>query len=205
MSTRRTAALVLVGLLIGCGSWKRFAYEGFDRDAWQKPDEVVAALALEPGDRVADIGAGGGYFTFRLARAVGPEGVVYAVDVDPDMIEYLRERVAEEGVANVRVVAGEFSDPLLPDGEIDLVFSTNTYHHIQDRAAYFRGLRTDLAPGGRVAIIELNDATWFPRTFGHYTPEEEIVSEMREAGYRLDDDFGFLERQSFVVFSPGGE
>ena len=205
MFTRRAAAVALALCLLGCSSLKRFAYEGFNRDEWQKPDEVVASLGIESGDQVADIGAGSGYFTFRLAEAVGPEGRVYAVDVDEDMIEYLQERVSEENAANVEVVSGEFADPLLPDAQIDLVFSANTYHHIQERPVYFRDLQKDLRAGGRVAILELNDSSWFPRTFGHNTPKEDIVREMGEAGYRVADDFEFLERQSFVIFSPGSE
>lgn len=199
---RATAVLALLLAGPGCGSLKRFAYEGVGRDEWQQPDAVIEALAIEPGARVADIGAGGGYFTFRLARAVGPTGVVYAVDVDDDMLHYLEERVAREGVENVKVVRGELADPLLPDGEIDLVFTCNTYHHLRERARYFADLRRDLAPGGRVAVIELNGASWFSRTFGHETPKREIVEELTEAGYRTVADHGFLERQSFLVFAP---
>ena len=76
------------------GSWKRFAYEGFDRDSWQQPDAVIEALAIRPGSTVADIGAGGGYFSFRLADAVGPNGRVYAVDIDEDMVAYLKKKAA---------------------------------------------------------------------------------------------------------------
>jgi len=186
----------------GCGGCKRFAYEGFDRDSWQKPDQVIALLGLREGDQVADLGAGGGYFTFKLAAAVGDTGRVYAVDVDDDMISYLEQRVAEEGIANVEVVRGEFEDPMLPDGRIDLLFTSNTYHHIQDRPAYFRRVLDDLAPNGRVAILELNDSSWFPRTFGHQTPKQTIVDEMTEAGYRLANDFDVVGRQHFLMFEP---
>jgi ubiquinone/menaquinone biosynthesis C-methylase UbiE len=186
--------------LPGCGAWKRFAYEGFDRDSWQKPDEVIARLELREGAHVADLGAGGGYFTFKLARAVGSSGRVYAVDVDDDMIEWLRERAAAEGAGNVEVIRGEYGDPLLPDGRVDLLFTSNTYHHIEDRSAYFSRARADLTPAGRVAILELNDASWFPRTFGHMTPKQTIVEEMTAAGYRLIDDFDIVERQHFLVF-----
>jgi ubiquinone/menaquinone biosynthesis C-methylase UbiE len=199
------AAPVLVAALAlsatGCGAWKRFAYEGFDRDSWQKPDEVIARLELREGAHVADLGAGGGYFTFRLARAVGASGRVYAVDVDDDMIGYLTERAAEEGAGNVEVVRGEYADPLLPDGRIDLLFTSNTYHHIVDRTAYFSRVKADLTPTGRVAILELNDHGWFPRWFGHMTPKQTIEDEMTAAGYRLVGDFDLVERQHFLVFA----
>src|SRR5262250_1992668 len=113
-------ALLLFGS--GCARWKKFAYEGFGRDRSQQPERVIAALNLKPGDRVADLGAGGGYFTFRLADAVGPTGRVFAVDVDDDMLAYLRDRVAAESRVNVQVVRAEPDDPQLPDGRIDLVF-----------------------------------------------------------------------------------
>ena len=205
---RRAVLLAAVGtaLLVGCGTWKRFAYEGGDRDAWQQPERVIASLGLRPGDRVADIGAGSGYFTLPLARAVEPSGRVHAVDVDEEMNEYLGERVRGAGLDNVEVILGRFEDPLLPDGEIDLVFTSNTYHHIEGRPAYFRGVLGDLAPGGRVAILDYDGRKgWFVRLMGHYTPKQEILSEMQEAGYRLDEDFDFIDRQSFLVFSaPGG-
>lgn len=197
-----TALVSLLAALAGCSSLKRFAYEGFGRDEWQQPARVVEALEIEPGDRVADLGAGGGYFTFRLADAVGPEGVVYAVDVDPDMTALLRERAADEGYANVRVVDAAPDDPRLPAGAVDLVFTSNTYHHIPDRVAYFARLEEVLAPGGRVAIVELRDEGFFAGLFGHATNEEKIRREMEAAGYRLTAQHDFLERQSFLIFAP---
>jgi ubiquinone/menaquinone biosynthesis C-methylase UbiE len=203
--TRRIALVSIVALalqLVGCSAWKRFIYEGFDRDEWQKPDEVIALLGVDEGAQVADVGAGGGYFTFKLASVVGDTGRVYAVDVDEDMVAYLKDRAEADGVANIEVFRGELHDPLLPDGRIDLVFTCNTYHHIEQRSDYFARLLADLAPGGRVAILELNDRSWFPRMFGHMTTKQTIVDEMTAAGYRLVDDFDIVERQHFLVFVP---
>lgn len=185
---------------LGCSEVKRFSYEGFDRDAWQQPQRVIDALGIAPGMRIADLGAGGGYFTFRLADAASRHGVVYAVDVDEDMTSYLEERAAEEGRANVSVILGKFDDPLLPDGAVDLVFTSNTYHHIEaaGRVAFFRALRGDLAAGGRVAILELREGPLFVPS--HFTPRETIVAEMREAGYRELASFDFIEKQSFTIF-----
>jgi ubiquinone/menaquinone biosynthesis C-methylase UbiE len=198
---RALATIVLAATLFGCGgSFKRFAYEGFDRDAWQHPDRVIEVLGIERGSRLADIGAGGGYFTFKLAEAVGPEGVVYAVDVDEDMIAYLEETAQEDGWTNVRVVRGEFGDPLLPDGGIDLVFTSNTYHHLEDPVAYFEVVLADLAPGGRVAILDLNEGPFFASD--HFTPPEQIVRNMTAAGYERLESFDFIEAQSFQVFGP---
>ena len=195
----------LCGPALGCSAFKRFAYEGFGRDGWQQPERVVQELELPPGAQVADLGAGGGYFTFRLAETVGPGGRVFAVDVDEAMTGYLQERVDDESVANVSVILGRYEDPLLPDGQVDLLFTSNAYHHIQNRGDYFQRLHTDLRPDGRVAILELNDASWFPRTFGHYTDPDVIIEEMEKAGYVLERDHGFIERQSFLIFGRASQ
>jgi len=201
---RKTAALLLAaGLLAGCGSFKRLSYEGYARDEWQQPERVVAALGIRPGDRVADLGSGSGYFTVRLAPAVGTEGRVYAVDVDAEMNEYLRGRLAEAGIGNVEVILGRFDDPLLPDGGVDLVVTVDTYHHIQDRPAYFRNLKRDLAPDGRVAVIDYDGRKgWFAKLMGHYTPREVLLREMEEAGYEVAEEHEWIDRQSFIIFKP---
>jgi ubiquinone/menaquinone biosynthesis C-methylase UbiE len=202
MRALRVLAAVLVLLVAGCTSWKRCSYEAVGRDAWQQPDRVIEALAIRPGDTVADLGSGSGYFTVLLAKAVGPDGRVYAVDVDEEMNDYLRERVRLAGLDNVEVVEGRFEDPLLPDGAIDLLFTSNTYHHIQDRPEYFRNVQRDLADGGRVAIVDFDGRKGIVvRLIRHYSSRDEILREMEEAGYELVDDFDFIDRQSFLVFS----
>ncbi len=202
VTTRPAAALavVLLAALSGCTAFKRCAYEGIGRESWQKPEQVVAALALAPGARVADLGSGTGYFTFRLADAVGSEGRVWAVDVDEALNRDLEARARREGYANVEVVLAEPDDPGLSDGALDLIFVSNTYHHLPDRPVYFARARRALAPGGRVAVVEYRRHGLFQRLFGHYTTRDEIVSELEQAGYRLSQEHDFLPRQSFLVF-----
>lgn len=195
-------ALLASALFTGCTRLKRFAYEGIGRDAWQQPERVVAALGIRPGDRIADVGAGGGYFTFRLADATGPTGVVWAVDVDPGMIAYLRDRAAADGRANVRVIEAASDDPRLPDGEVDLLFTSNTYHHLPAPRDWFARARRALAPNGRVAIVEHRRGGVFARLFGHATGADTIRNDMEAAGYRLVAAHDFLDRQSFQVFAP---
>lgn len=195
-----SALLLALLLLAGCTTLKRCTYEGFGRDAWQEPERVVQALGLGPGNQVADLGSGGGYFTFRLAKAVGPTGKVYAVDIDEAMNADLRARAAQEGHKNVEVVLARPDDPRLPPGAIDLVLTSNTYHHLKDRTAYFAKLKKALKPQGRVAIIDFDSRGWM-QSVGHYTDPETIKSEMRAAGYRLEKEHAFLSKQSFLVFS----
>jgi predicted methyltransferase len=192
-------AALLLGLALlaaGCGAAKRLAYEGFGRDEWQQPERVVADLALASGAKVADLGSGGGYFSFRLARAVGPSGRVYAVDVDAGMNEHVADEAADQGLANVTTVLAAFDDPRLPE-RVDLLFTSNTYHHLENRTAYFRAVRERyLAPGGRVAIVEFR-----PEKFSHSTARETIDAEMTAAGFRLVKAFDYLDRQHFLVFA----
>jgi SAM-dependent methyltransferase len=195
--------LIAIALLFGggCASWKKFGYEGWGRDRWQKPQQVVDALAIAPGSRIADLGAGGGYFTFRLADATGPGGMVYAIDVDPDMIAYLRDRAATDGYRNVDVIEAAADDPRLPAAGVDLLFTCNTYHHLADRTAYFARLKPSLRPGGRVAILDHDGSGFFGWLFGHSTKPDDIRAEMEAAGYRLERQYDFVDRQGFLVFS----
>jgi len=207
MRTRSKIKAVLAGALCaltlgawgGCAGLKRFMYEGFDREDWQQPVRVVAALALAPGDRVADVGAGGGYFTLPLARAVGETGRVFAVDVDADMVHYVLARARDEGLTQVEGVVATAEDPGLGPGSIDLIFVSNTFHHLPDQAAYFARIRPVLRPGGRVAIIEVSESG-FPK--GHDTPPGVIRDKLHEAGFALSESYDFLERQSFQIFVP---
>jgi arsenite methyltransferase len=198
---RRLFAALLISFLAlaSCTRLKQCAYEGIGRDDWQKPDEVIRALAIRPGDRVADLGSGGGYFTFRLANAVGPKGNIYAVDVDKGLNDALARRAGNEGRSNVEVVLAQADDPLLPSA-VDLIFTSNTYHHLQNRERYFANLKKYLKPHGRIAIVEFNGAGWI-ESMGHHTPKEVILSEMKAAGYALQQDHGFLPRQHFLIFS----
>lgn len=199
---RYPLALVLIALVcVGCNALKRTAYEGFDRNEWQHPEEVIRSLGLQAGGKVADLGSGSGYFTVRLASAVGSTGKVYAVDVDREMNDYVAQRAQEEGYNNIEVILAEYDDPLLPESGVDLIFTCNTYHHLENRVQYFTNARKYLRPNGRVAIVDFNGEGWFQKIFGHWTASEVIQKEMEEAGYVLQREFTFLPKQFFLVFS----
>lgn len=168
------------------------------RDAWQMPDRVIAALGLKHGDIVADVGSGTGYFTVRLAKSpAAPK--VYASDIEPSMVTYLRERAAKEGLKNVLSVQAAADTPNLPE-PVDVVLIVDTYHHIGDREGYFRKLAKSLKPGGRVAIIDFKpDSPEGPPKEFRFSPGK-FKSEMGKAGYKLIASHDFLPRQQFLIF-----
>jgi 2-polyprenyl-3-methyl-5-hydroxy-6-metoxy-1,4-benzoquinol methylase len=127
--------------------------EGPDRAQWQKPDQIMDALAVADGSKVADIGAGAGWFTVQLARRVGPNGVVYAQDVQREMLEATRRRVTREGLRNVQVTLGTGSDPRLPKGALDAVLVVDVYPEVDDRVTLLRNLKEAIKANGRIGIV----------------------------------------------------
>jgi SAM-dependent methyltransferase len=171
-----------------------------ERDAWQKPHEVIQALALQPDARIADLGAGTGYFAARLANML-PRSRVYAVDIEPDMVRYLEARAKREGLGNMLALEGKADYPRLP-AKVDMILLVDVYHHIEDRARYFRRLRLSLRPGGRVAIIDFKlDSPAGPPRAARIAPET-VKAEMNAAGYAAAAEHSFLPYQYFLVFRP---
>jgi arsenite methyltransferase len=162
---------------------------------------VIRALDIQQGQYIADIGAGSVYFTFRFAEANGLSGKVYAVDVNSGMIDYIKLRSVEDGYLNVETILAEPQDPLLPEGGVDLMFLCNTYHHIEDREKYFKHAARYLSDKGRVAIIDLVGEGWIEKISGHWIAKDVIRGEMEAAGYRLQQEYGILPRQSFLIFT----
>jgi arsenite methyltransferase len=170
------------------------------RDAWQKPKQVVERLDIQPGARVADLGAGGGYFTWYLAAAVGPQGKVYAAEIDDTALAIIEKEMKSRGVTNVVPIRAEPGDAKLAE-PVDLVFSCDTYHHMEDRVAYFQSLARYLKPDGKVAILDFHAEGFFSGLLGHGTTKEEVRREMESAGYRLAADYDLIDRQNFQIFS----
>ena len=177
--------------------WAR-VFDDPERDAWQKPHQVIEALALKPDAVVADLGAGTGYFSVRLARML-PRGTVYAVDVEPDMVKHLEARAARENLKNVTAVEAVPGDARLP-AKVDMVLLVDVYHHIDDRERYFRKLAGSLAPGGRVAVIDFKlDSPRGPPKNSRVDPER-VKAELARAGYALTAEHAFLPDQYFLEF-----
>jgi arsenite methyltransferase len=195
-----SALLILSLWLAGCADWGYQHMNDPARDAWQKPKQVVEKLDIEPGARVADLGAGGGYFTWYLAAAVGPQGKVYAVEIDDTALGIIEKEMKSRGITNVVPVRAEPGDAKLPE-PVDLVFSCDTYHHMEDRVAYFQSLARHLKPGGKVTILDFHAQGFFSGLLGHGTTKEDVQREMESAGYRLAADYDLIDRQHFQIFS----
>jgi SAM-dependent methyltransferase len=178
------------------------AFDDPARDAWQKPDEILDALHLQRTDRVADLGAGTGYFSARIARLV-PEGKLFAVDIEPDMLRYLRQRAHHDNLSVLVPILASAESANLPE-PVDLVLVVDTYHHIDNRVAYFARLKASLRPNGRLAIVDFTAASSEGPPRDHRIPSEQVTSELDAAGYKLVTTHGFLPRQYFLVFQAKG-
>lgn len=192
--------LFLILLLPGCA---KLAYQHMNdpsRDAWQKPAEVIAKLAITPGSRVADLGAGGGYFTWHLAGAVESRGTVYAVEIDDTALSIINTEMKTRGITNVTPIQADAGDAKLPE-PVDLAFSCDTYHHMTDRIAYFRSLQRHLTLNGRVAILDFHPQGFFAGLLGHGTSKEDVQHEMEAAGYKLARTYDIIGSQHFQIFS----
>jgi SAM-dependent methyltransferase len=172
--------------------------ESPQRRAELEPDRVVAQLALAPSAWVADLGCGPGVFALTFARAL-PQGVVFAVDIEPRQLDRLREHVRAEALENVVPVLASVDTPHLPPGRFDLVFIGETYHHFEDRVAYMRALRRALRPGGRLALLESKPGQAERKV--ELEPGE-LEDELRAAGWQLDTRFDSHTQYDFMVWSP---
>jgi predicted methyltransferase len=162
--------------------------EGPDRAEWQKPDQIMDALGIADGAAVADIGAGAGWFTIRLARRVGPNGIVYAQDVQRQMLDAIRRRVSREGLRNVQTRLGVGSNPNLPAGTLDAVLVVDVYPEVEDRITFLRNLAASLKPGGRIGIVNYKPGDGGPGpapTEGVRVGQAAVEADAARAGLRV--------------------
>ena len=176
--------------------------DGAARVSSLRIDEVVAALKLQPGQTVADIGAGTGLLDVPLARAVGPAGVVYAVEIDAGFFPEIKKRADAAGIANIRTVLGKFTDPALPVSNVDLALFHDVLHHVENRAEYLKTLARYLAPSGRIAVVDFEGGK------GPHSkqPELEVTREqlagwMNAAGLTQVEDVKLFPEKYFLVFA----
>lgn len=178
-------------------------FEAPERAEWQKPDEVVKKLELKPGDIVADIGAGTGYFTRLFAIAVGAKGKAIGLDIELSMVEYMKEDAQKRGLKNYEARVVKPDDAEVPSKSVDVIFICNTYHHIEDRIAYLKKLAKALKPNGRIVIVDFykKPLPVGPQSVAHKISEEEVKKEFKQAGYRLTKSLDFLPYQYYLEFS----
>lgn len=177
------------------------ALEDPARDAYQKPREVIEALRLKEGEVIADIGAGSGYFTLRLAHHLGEKGHVYGVDISPDMIRHLNRRISDAGLLNVSTILALPDNPLLPR-PVDRFLIVDVWHHVENQPAYLALMKKMLKPGGRVVMIDFHkkDLPVGPPS-AMKIAREDLLRQMEEHGFKLVEEHTFLPYQYFLVFS----
>lgn len=175
--------------------------EGPDRDIYQRPDQIMDALQIGEGSKVADLGAGGGWFTVRLARRVGPNGRVYAEDIQPQMIDAIKRRISREGLANVETVLGTPVDPKLPPASLDAALMVDAYHEAEEPVTLLRNLRRALKPTGTIGIVNYKKDGGGPGP-----PMEErvdpgkVIADAQAAGLELRKHETFLRYQYMLIF-----
>lgn len=176
------------------------ALEDPKRDAYQKPHEVMTALALKPGEVIADIGAGSGYFTFRVAPHVGTTGRVFAVDINQEMIDHIKQRMRDLKVANVSPILSRPNDPLLPE-PVDRFLIVDVWHHIEDQPGFLAVMKKHLKPGGQVVMIDFHkrDLPVGPPA-AMKIAREDLLKQMLANGFELAAEHTFLPYQYFLVF-----
>lgn len=180
--------------------------EAPDRDRWQRPDRIMDALGVADGSVVADIGAGSGWFTIRLARRVGPQGLVYAQDVQQEMLNAISRRVQREGLNNVRPVLGRGADPNLPANRLDAALVVDAFHEIEDRVTMLTNIAGALKPQGRIGIVDFRPEGSGPGPDpAERVSPSQVMRDAEGAGLRLVREEEFLPFQFFLIFVRGDQ
>jgi len=174
-------------------------FESPGRDERLQINRVMDILGIAPGRSVADIGAGSGWFTVRASKRVGAAGLVYAVDINPEAIRYIDERVKKEQLGNVKAIVSRADDPLLPAGSVDAVLLLKTYHEVAQPIVLLKNLHAALRPGAKVGVIDRNG-----NGENHGVGRDIVIREAKEAGYDLLDQYDFVKKDQmdyFLVFT----
>jgi ubiquinone/menaquinone biosynthesis C-methylase UbiE len=173
-----------------------------ERDVEEEPDRAIDVLKIEKGSTVADIGAGSGYMTVKLAKKVGPQGRVYANDIQPAMLELLNKRISKSKIANVSVVLGMQDDPRLPVETLDLVLMVDVYHELSQPQLMLRHIRASLKPGGRLVLLEYRkEDPSIPIKPEHKMSVADAKLEVEAEGFKLTKTNEDLPRQHILIFT----
>jgi ubiquinone/menaquinone biosynthesis C-methylase UbiE len=178
------------------------------RDEWQQPEKVVATLGLQAGQSVADVGCGAGYFVPYLARAVGRSGRIYAIDIQPEMLALVEQKIARLSLQNVETVLSKETDTQLPEGSVDLALLVDVYAELGAPRALLANLREVLKPEGRLVVIDFKPeraAIAVGPPLSHRLPPRRVIAEVETGGFRLVEQHAFLPYQYFLVFARRGD
>ena len=181
----------------------RGVFERDGREVWDRRDDIVRQLRLQPGQRVADVGAGSGFFSMMMAREVGPDGLVYAVDIAANFVDASVQRAQDVGLHNVRGVVNDQRGTGLPADSVDLVFISDTYHHFEYPQSMLHSIHAALRPGGELVVIDFRRVPGLssPWVLGHVRGgEEQVIAEVEAAGFKLSERLGFMDSQYFLRF-----
>jgi len=184
------------------GRWSKEWEEWFE--TIQPSDVIMDTIGVLPGMTVAEVGAGNGRLAVKMAKLVGIEGKVYANDIDPAAIRFMRKRIRREKVKNMTVIKGKIADPLLPHGKFDIVYVVNTYSHFDKPVELLKNMIPAFKPGGRLVIIEY-DPVKAPEAGSHSTSKETVLDEAEKAGYYLIGLKTFLPKDNIYIFQPAGK
>ncbi len=183
---------------MGGASW----LERPEREIEEAPEKALDAIGIGPGMIIADVGAGTGYFARRMAVRTGPKGKVYAVDIQPQMLELLKKYAARQGLTNLETIAGKEDDPLLPEGKIDLILMVDVYHEFANPQVMLRKMRAALGPQGRMVLLEYRkEDPEVPIRLVHKMSVDEVKTEIEAEGFRLDKVIATLPRQHILIFT----
>ena len=172
-----------------------------DRDNWQKPEQIMDSVGVVEGMVIGEMGAGRGYFTFKLAKRVGDSGKVFANDIDKSVLEKINEKCEDNNIFNITTILGEDDNPLFPDSTLDLVAIMIAFHDFENPVTILKNLREDLKPQAKVVIIERDPDKW-ERGRGHFMPESEIIELIEKANYNVIHVYRFLPRDNIYVCKP---
>ena len=170
-----------------------------DRETWQPPEKIMDAIGVEPGMRIGEAGAGTGYFTFPLARRVGPDGIVFANDISTSSLDVIRDRAADQGLGNIKIVVGEVDDPLFPEDDLDMIVMVYVLHMLEKPVEFLQNVRSYLGPGAPLVIIERNTTTERAH-YPSFMTNRQILETMGETGFELVRTETFLPKDTIYLY-----
>jgi ubiquinone/menaquinone biosynthesis C-methylase UbiE len=171
------------------------------RDKYHQPEKVMELVGVRPGMVIGEVGAGKGYFTFKLSGRVGQSGKIFANDIDRSVLRAVRERCERDGVANIETILGEVEDPLFPEDALDMVFIVNAFHDLARPVALLNNLTASLKPGARVVILD-RDPAKYRDAYGHFLTKEEVLERIEESDFELDRVETFLPQHNIYIIRP---